>query len=122
MQEMITPINPISVSPVSGAADIKAPRAVADSAVPATPEVRKAEPQKTDEPERKAHVPGSVKQAVPAYDLRLTVDKDPETGEVVYKSINRLTGEIVSQMPNAEVMAMKRRESYGTGAIIITDV
>jgi hypothetical protein len=119
---MITPINPIGVLPVSGAADIKAPKPVADSVVPAIPEVRKSEPQKAEQPERKTPAPGSLKQPVPAYDLRLTVDKDPETGEVVYKSINRLTGEIVSQMPNAEVMAMKRRENYGAGSIIITDV
>lgn len=119
---MITPINPIGLSPVKGPADAPTPRVVADQVAAKAPEVRKAEPEKTEEPAHKKVSTGGLRQPVPAYDLRLTVDKDPETGEVVYKSINRLTGEVVSQMPNAEVMEMKRRESHAVGAIIITDV
>ena len=38
---------------------------------------------------------GSGQDQTPAYLLRLTVDKDPDTGDWVYKAIDRYTGEVV---------------------------
>jgi len=119
---MITPIQPLGITPIKGIADTPAPKAVADPAVSAAPKAQKLDAQNSDLPDRKSHTTGGMKTSVPPYDLRLTVDKDPDTGEVVYKAINRLTGEVVSQMPNAEVLERKRHESVGAGTIIKTDV
>jgi len=60
--------------------------------------------------------------APPEYSLRLTVDKDPDTGEWVYKAIDRYTGEVVRQMPRPELLKLKQSASYHAGSIIKTDV
>jgi uncharacterized FlaG/YvyC family protein len=58
----------------------------------------------------------------PAYLLRLTVDKDPDTGEWVYKAIDRYTGEVVRIMPRQELLKMKQSSNYQAGSVIKTDV
>ena len=60
--------------------------------------------------------------AVPAQDpvsLRLVIDLDQATGGYVYKTINRLTGEVVSQLPRAEVLRLREGGSE-PGAVIQT--
>lgn len=58
----------------------------------------------------------------PEYNLRLTVDKDPDSGDWVYKAIDRYTGEVVRQLPRQEVLDLKSSKSYQAGAVIKTDV
>lgn len=70
-----------------------------------------------------SHRSGSSGQApTPAYLLRLTVDKDPDTGEWVYKAIDRYTGEVVRVLPRQELVKMKESASYKAGSVIKTDV
>jgi flagellar protein FlaG len=54
--------------------------------------------------------------------LRLSIDRDHDSGEWVYRSINRLTGEVVNQYPREEILNMKRHEKYKPGSIIKTIV
>jgi flagellar protein FlaG len=61
-------------------------------------------------------------KSTPAYDLRLTVDKDPDSGDWVYRSVNRYTGEIVRQFPRQEILDLKASKNYQAGTIIKTDV
>ncbi|MGN6423961.1 MAG: flagellar protein FlaG [Asticcacaulis sp.] len=58
----------------------------------------------------------------PYYTLRLTIDKDPQTGEWVYKAIDRYTGEVVRQMPRQGLLDMKRSAQYEAGSFIKTDI
>ncbi|MBX3486215.1 hypothetical protein [Phenylobacterium sp.] len=61
--------------------------------------------------------------AVPAQDpvaLRLVIDLDQASGGYVYKTINRLTGEVVSQLPRAEVLKLREGGSQ-PGAVISTE-
>jgi len=58
----------------------------------------------------------------PEYALRLTVDKDPHTGDWVYKAIDRYTGEIVRQLPRQEVLNLRNSASYKAGSVIKTDI
>jgi flagellar protein FlaG len=60
---------------------------------------------------------------VPAQDpvaLRLVIDLDQASGGYVYKTINRLTGEVVSQLPRAEVLKLREGGSE-PGAVISTE-
>ncbi|GGZ39463.1 flagellar biosynthesis protein FlaG [Asticcacaulis endophyticus] len=57
-----------------------------------------------------------------AYQLKLVVDVDPDTGDFVYKAINRLTGQVVSQLPRKELLDMKNDANYRTGSVIKTDI
>lgn len=58
----------------------------------------------------------------PSYDLRLSVERDFDTGEAVYRAINRVTGEVVRQFPSKEIMEMKKSMKYQAGFIIKMDV
>ncbi|CAL4867464.1 hypothetical protein MMA231_01719 [Asticcacaulis sp. MM231] len=64
---------------------------------------------------------GQNSGSTPAYLLRLTVDKDPNTGDWVYKAIDRYTGEVVRIMPRQELVEMRKSTSYKAGSVINTD-
>jgi flagellar protein FlaG len=55
------------------------------------------------------------------YQLRLTVDKDPKTGDWVYKAIDRYTGKVIRQLPRQEVLDMRSSSSYKAGSVINTE-
>lgn len=55
------------------------------------------------------------------YQLRLTVDKDPNTGDWVYKAIDRYTGKVIRQLPRQEVLDMRSSSSYKAGSVINTE-
>lgn len=58
----------------------------------------------------------------PNYMLKLTVDKDPDTGEFIYKAIDRHTGEVVRQLPQKELVSMRHSAAYQPGSVITTDI
>jgi len=60
--------------------------------------------------------------SAPYYTLRLTVDKDPKTGEWVYKAIDRYTGEVVRELPRKALLDMRKSANYQAGSVIKTDV
>ena len=64
----------------------------------------------------------SAKESIPDYQLRLTVDKDPKSGEWIYKAIDRYTGEVVKQLPRQELLDMRNSSDYKAGSVIKTDV
>ncbi|MDC7675103.1 flagellar biosynthesis protein FlaG [Asticcacaulis machinosus] len=57
-----------------------------------------------------------------AYQLKLVVEIDPDTGDFVYKAINRVTGQVVSQLPRKELLDMKHDANYRAGSVIKTDI
>ncbi|MFT4075436.1 MAG: flagellar biosynthesis protein FlaG [Asticcacaulis sp.] len=64
----------------------------------------------------------SGNQETPAYLVRLSVDQDPETGDFIYKSIDRVTGEVVRIMPSRELLKLRQSGNYQAGSVIKTDV
>ncbi len=65
---------------------------------------------------------GKDRESPPEYALRLTMDKDPDTGDWVYKAIDRYTGKVVRQLPRQELLDMKRTGKYQAGSVIKTDI
>lgn len=61
-------------------------------------------------------------KSTPEYNLRLTVDKDPDSGDWVYKALDRYTGEVVRQYPRQEILDLKASKNYQPGTVIKTDV
>ena len=62
--------------------------------------------------------------AVPAPDpvaMRLVIEMDQASGSYIYKTINRLTGEVVLQLPRAEVLRLKVESQYSAGSVIKTE-
>ena len=53
-------------------------------------------------------------------DLRLVIEEDEASGSYVYKTVNRLTGEVLLQFPRDDVLRMRERLDYQAGAVIRT--
>ena len=54
-------------------------------------------------------------------DMRLVIEEDQASGSYVYKTVNRLTGEVVQQLPRAEVLKLRQELQYSAGAVIKTE-
>jgi flagellar protein FlaG len=55
-------------------------------------------------------------------DLRLVIEHDEASGTFIYKTINRRTGDVVSQLPREEVVRMREAIDYEVGSLIKTAV
>jgi flagellar protein FlaG len=53
--------------------------------------------------------------------MRLVIEEDQASGSYVYKTVNRLTGEVVQQLPRAEVLRLRQELQYAAGAVIKTE-
>lgn len=51
-------------------------------------------------------------------DLRLVIEDDKAAGSYVYKTINSITGEVVSQIPREELLKMREAADYTPGSVI----
>lgn len=51
-------------------------------------------------------------------DLRLVIEEDDATKTYVYKTVNRMTGEVIQQFPRDQVLKMKAESDYRPGKII----
>jgi flagellar protein FlaG len=54
-------------------------------------------------------------------DMRLVIEQDQASGSFVYKTINRVTGEVMQQLPRAEVLKLRQELQYSAGAVISTE-
>lgn len=50
-------------------------------------------------------------------DLRLIIEEDEASGTIVYKTLDRRTGEVVQQLPREEVLRLKDEPGYSPGDI-----
>lgn len=57
-------------------------------------------------------------EAEESVDLRLVIEIDEGSGSYVYKTVNRMTGEVVAQLPREELLRMRDQSSYQAGAVI----
>ena len=107
------------------------PKAAAVAAVPEPKPFTPAEPvAKTSAQERtlaqaaeqkkKAEV--AVPQGPSEAEMRLVIEMDKASGSYVYKTINRLTGEVLSQLPRAEVLKLRDEAQYTAGDVFKTEV
>lgn len=102
------------------------------AAVAATPEPKPIEatpPAKTPAQRRieaKAAAKEKADAAGPAKgpdlaEMRLVIEIDQASGSYVYKTINRTTGEVLSQLPRAEVLKLRNEVRYAAGDVIKTE-
>ena len=67
-------------------------------------------------PARKAEAPAKPEiQAV-----RLVIEEDRSSGSFVYKTVDRVSGEVLAQYPREELLRMQHREEYAAGDVIKT--
>ncbi len=53
---------------------------------------------------------------------RLVIEEGPKSGVFVYKLLDRVTGEIVKQIPREEIVRMMGEGRYRAGSVINTTV
>ncbi len=51
---------------------------------------------------------------------RLVIEPTGKSGSFVYKTMDRVTGEVVRQLPREEVAQLGQDVSYGAGSVIDT--
>ena len=89
------------------------------TALAATPDAGASPIRAADLPARASEPPvtGGPDQA----DVRLVIEHDQASGYYIYKTINRLTGEILLQLPSAEMLKLHQGSDYATGSVIKTE-
>ena len=50
-------------------------------------------------------------------DLRLVIEQDDGTGEYIYKTVDRRTGETLNQYPREQVLKLREETSYASGDV-----
>ncbi|WP_293898030.1 flagellar protein FlaG [Phenylobacterium sp.] len=86
------------------------------AAVAAAPDPGQVQPSVRTAPGGQAPVPTGPDPA----DMRLVIEEDQASGSYVYKTVNRRTGEVVLQLPRAEVLKLRQELQYTAGAVIRT--
>lgn len=56
--------------------------------------------------------------AIQSADLRLVIEEDEKSGAIVYKTLDRRTGEVVRQLPREEVLRLKDDPAYDPGDLV----
>lgn len=99
------------------------------AAVAAVPDPGSIQVTPTARDAQRAQQPAAVKEAASKdlvvkepdqVSMRLVIEMDKASGAYVYKTINRLTGEVLSQLPRAEVLKLKDERQYAAGSLIRT--
>jgi flagellar protein FlaG len=69
---------------------------------------------------------GGASQPAPAdpagdlVDLRLIIEEDKASGTYVYKTVNRVTGEVILQLPREAILKMREESDYAAGVVVRT--
>lgn len=50
-------------------------------------------------------------------DLRLVIEQDGDSGEYVYKTVDRRTGETLNQFPREQILKLRLAEAYHSGDV-----
>lgn len=53
---------------------------------------------------------------------RLVIEEGPQAGVFIYKLLDRVSGEVVKQMPREEVVRMMEEGRYRAGSVIDTTI
>lgn len=51
---------------------------------------------------------------------RLVIEEGARKGSFVYKTLDRMTGEVIRQLPREQVVELNARDDYAAGAVIDT--
>ena len=51
-------------------------------------------------------------------DLRLVIEEDKAAGSYIYKTVDPITGKVISQMPREALLKMREAPDYKPGAIV----
>ena len=61
-----------------------------------------------------------AQEAQQAARYRLVIEEGPQAGSFIYKTLDRITGEVVKQLPREQVVDLMRAAQYSAGSVIDT--
>jgi flagellar protein FlaG len=61
-----------------------------------------------------------VAQGQDPVDMRLVIEEDKASGSYVYKTVNRLTGEVIQQLPRDQLLKLRDQVAYEAGDVVRT--
>lgn len=103
-----------AIVPVPDPKPVQVPQAVQTAqAVQKIADAKKAEAETS---RRRQDLPKTLDQG----ETRLVIEMDEGSGAYVYKTIDRTTGELVSQLPRAEVLKLRDGADYAAGSVVRT--
>jgi len=50
--------------------------------------------------------------------MRLVIEEDKASNSYVYKTVNRLTGEVIQQLPREQVLQLREQLNYEAGDVV----
>jgi flagellar protein FlaG len=51
-------------------------------------------------------------------DTRLVIEEDKATNSYVYKTVNRVTGQVIQQLPREQVLQLREQLDYEAGDVV----
>ena len=87
------------------------------SRVPSTQEAGLNLPTRMAQPEPSAQ-DRKPQEAAAQPVLRLVIEEGQANGSYVYKTVDRLTGEVIAQIPREDVLRLKHEADYAAGDVI----
>jgi len=107
IRDFIAPVNAPDLS--EGAKVVPGQRAASAKAEPSDdPRDARQADAKTEKPVDNGPLPG---------DLRLVIEQDGDTGDYIYKTVDRRTGETLQQFPREEILKLREASGYATGRV-----
>jgi flagellar protein FlaG len=105
IRDFIAPVAPLNApDPSEGANGVSGQASRA-----ATPQpVGKAAPAEPSQPVDDGPQPG---------DLRLVIEQNDDTGDYIYKTVDRRTGETLQQFPREQVLKLREETGYASGVV-----
>ena len=55
-------------------------------------------------------------------DTRLVIDQDNSTGAYIYKTVDRITGDVIKQYPREKMISLAKAPDYVSGSVISTNI
>ena len=107
IRDFIAPVN--APDPSEGVIAVQGQlKAAFGQARPVDGEAAPAVEDKSDAPVDKGPQPG---------DLRLVIEHNDDTGDYVYKTVDRRTGETLNQFPREEILKLREASRYHSGDV-----
>lgn len=51
---------------------------------------------------------------------RLVIEEGPHAGSFIYKTLDRVTGEVIKQLPREQIVDLMQAQDYSSGSVIDT--
>ncbi|HLY79456.1 MAG TPA: flagellar protein FlaG [Caulobacteraceae bacterium] len=83
-----------------------------------TPDVAPAQPAPATTPAATGASQAPSTQLDAQADLRLVIEEDKASGSYVYKTVDPITGKVISQMPREQLLKMREADDYKPGSIV----